>query len=179
MAKHAELRQAAHADMAHLFPLMNRAIRQLLAPWLNPQQIDGSFEFMGLDSQLIADGTYFVVLIDGSIAGCGGWSRRATLFGGDHSDGRSPRLLDPETEPARVRAMYTDPAYTRRGIGRRILERCENAARSEGFTHAELAATAAGLPLYEACGYAAIEDIPTIASNGASIPLIRMGKILI
>lgn len=176
MKNSSHIRLARELDLPVLVPLMNIAIRQLLAPWLTPEQIDGSFEFMGLDTQLIADETYFVVTIEDEIAGCGGWSRRATLFGGDHTDGRSPRRLDPNSEPARVRAMYTHPDFTRRGVGRAILDACESAARAEGFRRAELAATAAGVPLYEACGYASIEDIPTIASNGAQIPLIRMGK---
>ena len=112
---------------------------------------------MGLDTQLIDDGTYFVVQLDGQIAGCGGWSRRATLFGGNHTAGRDARLLDPDTESARVRAMYTSPAFTRRGVGRKILELCEAAARAEGFKSVELGATMGGKPLYEAAGYQPIE----------------------
>src|ERR1700742_2230742 len=143
--------------MPALTALMQASIRQLLPQFLSPAEVEASFAVMGLDSQLIEDGTYFVVESDGALAGCGGWSRRATLFGGNHSAGRDARLLDPASEPARVRAMYTDPAFVRRGVGRKILDLCEDAARAEGFSRAEMGATMAGKPLYEACGYCAIE----------------------
>src|ERR1700733_10499634 len=108
---------------------------------------------MGLDTQLIKDGTYFVIEADGCIAGCGGWSRRATLFGGNHTAGRSEALLDPARDAARVRAMYTHPDFARKGVGRMILAHCEAAAAKEGFRKVELAATMSGLPLYRVCGY--------------------------
>jgi GNAT superfamily N-acetyltransferase len=132
---------------------------------------------MGLDTQLVEDGTYFVVEQDGSLAGCGGWSRRATMYGSDHSPGRNAELLDPNTEAARVRAMYTHPSFVRRGVGRLILSLCEEAAQAEGFTRAELVATMAGEPLYRACGY---EPIAPLADDrgGAPVPLLRMGKAL-
>jgi len=132
---------------------------------------------MGIDTQLIADGTYFVIEIDGEIAGCGGWSRRATMYGGDHTHGREPALLDPSRDAARVRAMYTSPAFTRRGVGRAILDAAEAAARAEGFSHVELAATMGGLPLYRTCGYQDVEHF-TDASGGAPVPLVRMRKAL-
>ena len=131
---------------------------------------------MGLDTQLIGDGTYFVVECDGRIAGCGGWSRRATLFGGDHSAGRNAALLDPRTDAARVRAMYTHPDFTRRGVGRLVLEVCEAAAAADGVTRVELAATMAGVPLYRACGYSDIEAFESDTPSGVRVPLIRMGK---
>src|SRR5262249_4181318 len=120
---------------------MDSAIRDLLKPYLPAEAIEASFSIMGLDTQLIEDGTHFVIEAERQIVGCGGWSRRATLFGGDHSAGRDAALLDPGTEPARVRAMYTRPNWTRRGIGRLVLELCESAAAAEGFRRAELAAT--------------------------------------
>jgi GNAT superfamily N-acetyltransferase len=128
-----------------------------------------------LDIQLIDDGTYFVVEQDGAIAGCGGWSRRATLYGGDRSPGRDAALLDPAKDAARVRAMYTRPACVRRGVGRLILALCEDAARAEGFVRAELVATLAGEPLYLACGYRAVECF-TDERGGVAVPLVRMGK---
>jgi GNAT superfamily N-acetyltransferase len=131
---------------------------------------------MGLDTQLIEDRTYFVIETEERIAGCGGWSRRATLFGGDHSAGRDAALLDPATDAARVRAMYTHPDFTRRGIGRLVLELCEAAAAREGFARVELAATMAGVPLYRACGYADIEAFDSDTPSGVKVPLIRMGK---
>ncbi len=130
---------------------------------------------MGLDTQLIEDGTYFVVNVSDELAGCGGWSRRATLYGGDQSPGRSPALLDPATDAARIRAMYTHPAHTRKGVGRLILVLCEDAARAEGFLRAEIMATLAGEPLYRACGYQACERVVD-DRGGAPVPLVRMRK---
>jgi GNAT superfamily N-acetyltransferase len=132
---------------------------------------------MGLDTQLVQDGTYFVVEQDGSLAGCGGWSRRATMYGGDISPGRDPALLDPAADAARVRAMYTHPDFVRRGVGRMILAACEAAARAEGFRRAELVATMAGLPLYRACGYEVVERFSD-DRGGAPVPLTLMMKAL-
>ena len=169
-------RLATASDMEVLTALMNAAIRDLLPQFLSPAQVEASFAVMGLDTVLIEDGTYFVIELGGELAGCGGWSRRATLFGGNHTKGRDARLLDPTTEPARVRAMYTSPRFTRRGVGRKVLALCEEAARQEGFSHVELAATMGGKPLYEACGYRPIEAIPVTTPNGVEVPLLRMGK---
>lgn len=171
-------RLARMDDVAVLRPLMARAIGELLKPFLPPEKVEASFAVMGLDTQLIADGTYFVVECEGAIAGCGGWSRRATLFGGDHSAGRDAALLDPAKDAARVRAMYTDPAFVRRGVGRLILQLCEDAAAREGFARVELAATMAGVPLYRACFYRDIEPFESETPSGVRVPLIRMGKAL-
>src|SRR5260221_13814686 len=124
-------RLATPTDMPALQLLMTSAIRELLPQFLTPEKVEASFAVMGVDSQLIEDGTYFVLEEDGQIAGCGGWSRRATLFGHNHSAGRDARLLDPASEAARIRAMYTSPAFVRRGVGRQILALCEAAARKE------------------------------------------------
>jgi len=169
-------RLAAASDVAALTDLMNSAIRDLLPEFLSPDQVEASFAVMGLDTVLIEDGTYFVIEFGGELAGCGGWSRRATLFGGNHTKGRDARLLDPKTEPARVRAMYTSPRFTRRGVGRKVLSLCEDAARKEGFARVELAATMGGKPLYEACGYRPIEAMRVTTPNGVEVPLLRMGK---
>lgn len=176
MSRPLSLRLATSVDLSALTALMDLAIGEPLKPYLPPEGVAASFEIMGLDSQLIADGTYFLVEEGGVLAGCGGWSRRATLFGGDHSAGRDARLLDPATEPARVRAMYTHPAFTRRGVGRLVLQACEAAARGEGFAACEMAATLAGEPLYAACGYAPIERFSATTSRGYVVPLVRMGK---
>ena len=170
------LRLARPDDMPVLSALMDRAIGELLQDFLPPEGVKASYEIMGLDTQLIADGTYFVVEDGDAIAGCGGWSRRATLFGGDHSAGRDAALLDPKTDAARVRAMYTHPDHTRKGVGRIILDSCEAAARSEGFSRVEMAATMGGVPLYRACGYHDIESFEAETSTGYRVPLIRMGK---
>lgn len=168
-------RRATRDDIDTLRALMEAAIAELQKPFLDAAQIAASRTLMGLDTQLIDDGTYFVVESDREIAGCGGWSRRATLYGGDATPGRSPALLDPACDAARVRAMYTHPAHVRKGVGRLILSLCEAAARAEGFTRVELMATMAGQPLYEACGYAPIEPVLD-ARGGAPVPLLRMQK---
>ena len=171
-------RLATPADIPALTDLMQAAIRQLLPQFLDAAEVEASFAVMGLDSQLIADGTYFVIESDGVIVGCGGWSRRATLFGGNHSAGRDARLLDAGSEAARVRAMYTDPGHVRRGIGRMILTLCEAAARAEGFRRVELGATMGGQPLYEAAGYQPLELMQVATPSGVTVPILRMEKYL-
>jgi len=177
MADGLRIRLATDADMETLAGLMARAIGQLQSAWLDPAQVEASREVMGLDTQLIEDGTYYVVEdAHGAVAGCGGWSRRTTLFGSDHTAGRDEALLDPAVDAARIRAMYTDPAFVRRGVGRLVIETCERAAVAEGFRRCELAATLAGEPLYRACGYELLEPFERQGSNGAVVPLKRMGK---
>jgi GNAT superfamily N-acetyltransferase len=168
-------RVATADDIPALEAVMDAAIGELQRGFLTPDQIASSRMIMGLDRQLIVDGTYFVVEHGDEVAGCGGWSRRATLYGGDHTPGRDAALLDPSNEPARVRAMYTNPAFARRGVGRLILKLCEDAARAEGFTRLELMATLSGQPLYAAYGFAPIEAIED-DRGGAAVPLVRMGK---
>ncbi len=170
-------RLAAPADLPALTALMDDAIGELQRGFLDEAQIAASRQLMGLDTQLVADGTYFVVQDGEAIAGCGGWSRRATLYGGDHSPGRDAALLDPATDAARVRAMYTRPAFARRGVGRLILSLCEAAARAEGFGRVQLAGTLSGEPLYRACGYHVIERIVDERA-GVPVPLAIMGKAL-
>ncbi len=176
MSQTLTIRPAVSGDIPALKAVMDRAIKELLPAFLPPAEVLASQEVMGLDTQLIEDGTYYVVEADGAIAGCGGWSRRATLFGGDHSAGRDAALVDPATDPARVRAMYTSPDFTRRGVGRLILATCEAKAKAEGFNRCEMAATMAGEPLYAACGYQRIEPFEAQTSNGVKVPLVRMGK---
>jgi GNAT superfamily N-acetyltransferase len=172
-------RLAVPADMPALERVMDAAIRGLLPAFLPPEKVAASFAVMGLDTQLIADGTYFILEQGGEIAGCGGWSRRATLFGGNHTPGRDARLLDPASEAARIRAMYTAPAFARQGVGRRILSLCEAAARAEGFIRAELGATAGGEALYRACGDGAVGRLEVATPRGVAVPITRMGKSLI
>jgi GNAT superfamily N-acetyltransferase len=169
------IRRATRDDVAALTPLMRAAIEQLQGEHLDAAQIAASRAIMGLDAQLIDDGTYFVVECDGRLAGCGGWSRRATLYGGDHSAGRDSALLDPSSDPARIRAMYTHPDFARRGVGRLILSLCESAAAADGFTRLELMSTLAGAPLYAAAGFEAIERTED-TSGGVPVPIIRMAK---
>ncbi|WP_313535981.1 GNAT family N-acetyltransferase [Sphingomonas sp.] len=165
-------------DLEALQAVMARAIAQLQHGFLTPEQVAASHQVMGLDTQLIADQTYFLVEDEAAkIAGCGGWSFRATLYGGDASIvTREPQPLDPARDAAKIRAMYTDPDFTRRGVGRRVLGLCEDAARSAGFARAEMMATMAGVPLYRACGYHPIETILSAPIDGVCVPLVRMEK---
>ena len=172
-------RLAQIEDLSALHALMGRSIDTLQDAFLSPEQVRASRQVMGLDSQLVKDQTYFLIESGDRIVGCGGWSWRATLFGGDDSIvAREPAPLDPATDAAKIRAMYTDPAFARRGIGSRILDLCERAAGEAGFGRVEMMATLAGAPLYRACGYVEIERVQAKASNEIIIPLIRMGKLL-
>ncbi|SDK88757.1 Predicted N-acetyltransferase YhbS [Nocardioides sp. YR527] len=170
-------RIATQADIPALTEIMDKSIADLQKGFLTQAQITSSRTVMGIDTQLIEDGTYFVVEDGDEIAGCGGWSRRATLYGGDHTPGREPALLDPTHDAARVRAMYTNPAFARRGVGRLILELCERAAAAEGFATLELMGTLSGEPLYRAYGFEPVERI-TDDRGGAPVPLVRMRKVI-
>jgi len=170
-------RLARRDDLAALKALMDAAISELQKPFLDEIQIASSRAIMGIDTQLIDDETYFMVYADDEFAGCGGWSRRATLYGGDQTPGRSASLLDPMKDAARTRAMYTHPGHTRKGVGRLILSVCEGAARAEGFKEMELMSTMAGEPFYRACGYSPVERIVD-DRGGVPVPLLRMTKSL-
>jgi len=170
-------RLARRQDLDALTAVMEAAIAELQKPFLDDAQIESSRTIMGLDTQLVDDGTYFIVESDGEIAGCGGWSYRATLYGGDQSPGRSAVLLDPARDAARVRAMYTHPRHARKGVGRLILALCEDAARAAGFRTVELMGTMSGEPLYRACGYQPVERVLD-DRGGAAVPLLRMSKLL-
>lgn len=172
-------RIATAGDLEQLRALMDRAIDQNQSDFLSREQVLASRLVMGIDTQLISDGTYFVVEEAGRIAGCGGWSFRATLYGGDASIiAREPERLDPARDPAKVRAMYTDPDFVRRGVGSLILGLCENAAREAGFHAVELMATVAGVPLYNHAGYAPAGPPEDANIEGVRVPLQRMRKAL-
>jgi len=162
--------------------LIALSARSLQALDYSPAQIEGALgTVFGVDTQLIADGTYFVVDAIGkggmkAIAGCGGWSKRKTLFGGDRGSGREDSLLDPLQDYARIRAFFVHPDLARRGIGSRILDACESAAREAGFKGFELGATITGERLYKARGYRVTGRIDVPLPNGASMPVIRMSK---
>jgi GNAT superfamily N-acetyltransferase len=170
-------RLAQVEDLPALNALMERAIEQLQSGFLSPDQVSASHQVMGLDTQLVQDQTYFLIEAEGTIAGCGGWSWRATLFGGDDSMVlREPLPLDPAIDAAKIRAMYTHPDFTRRGIGAKILGLCEDAARNAGFAKVEMMATLAGVPLYRACGYTDIVPFEAKTQEGVTVPMIKMGK---
>jgi GNAT superfamily N-acetyltransferase len=171
------LRPATHADRAALTLLIARSARELSAADYRPEQIEGALQgAFGVDSQLIGDGTYFVAESDGQLVGCGGWSRRRTLFGGDSHSDRNAAELDPRTDAAKIRAFFVDPRYARRGIGRALLERCEAEARAHGFTRFELMGTLPGVRLYQAFGYVAGEPVRYPVAPGVTIEFVPMHK---
>ncbi|HKW27971.1 MAG TPA: GNAT family N-acetyltransferase [Verrucomicrobiae bacterium] len=160
--------------MDELIPL---SVRILQAPYYSAAQMEAAIgPVFGVDRQLIRDGTYFVVEHDGKIVGCGGWSRRKTLYGGDRGRDDEDEQLDPKRDPARIRAFFVHPAWARRGIGRSILVTCERAAIEAGFQKAELVATLAGEPLYASFGYAVAERYEAPMINDLSLPVVRMTK---
>ena len=171
------IRTATSEDISALERLIEESVRALSVGFYTPQQIESSLQYVfGVDTQLIEDGTYFVVEADGLLAGCGGWSKRKTLYGGDKVKTEEDDLLDPKTQPSRIRAFFVHPNFARRGIGRLLLDACEQAAREAGFSALELAATMPGEPLYAACGFHIIERIEVELPDGVLVPIARMGK---
>ena len=150
--------------------LMKASTRDLFPAYYDAVQTEASIRFIAsVDAALIADGTYFVAEIDGELVACGGWSRRDKLYTGSGEGDTDARLLDPATEPARVRAMFVRPDWTRRGLGRRILEACEAAARAEGFRKLALMATLPGRPLYEAYGFRGTGEMMVRMPDGVEL----------
>ena len=151
------LRNALLTDVLQIEALIARSARGLCTDDYRPSQVEGALRgAFGLDTQLLADGTYFVAEEDGRCVGCGGWSFRATLFGGDARADRDSSKLDPATQAAKIRAFFVDPAQARRGIGSLLLERCEKEASAHGFSRVELMATLPGVKLYAARGYVGV-----------------------
>lgn len=169
-------RLANYNDIEPIKTLMVQSMDVLLKEVLTPAQVAKSNASMGLDTQLLDDQTYFLIYDQDTLVGCGGWSRRRTLYGGNHTAGRDNALADPLTEPAKIRAMYTHPNHIRRGVGRLLLELGENAARAEGFQTIVLGATASGILLYQKCGYEEIEDLAVPDADGVTVPIILMRK---
>lgn len=170
-------RLATLDDLPALREVMRRSIEKLQDGFLSREQVAASHKVMGLDTQLVRDGTYFLVESEGRIAGCGGWSWRSTLYGGDDSVvSRAPEALEPAKDAARIRAMYTDPDFARQGVGRLVMRLCEDAAMRAGFRRATMMATMAGVPLYEASGYVAVDPPVTSSIDGVEVPLVRMEK---
>ncbi len=175
-----QIRLARTEEIPALEQLIAASVRGLSMGYYSPEQIESALlHVFGVDTQLIADGTYFAAELEGQIVGCGGWSKRKTLFGGDQAKEGEDNLLDPVTEPARIRAFFIHPDFARRGIGKQIIKACEQAAAAAGFRRLEMAATLPGEPMYTAIGYAAIERFDLPFPNGISLPLVRMGKSLI
>jgi GNAT superfamily N-acetyltransferase len=182
-----DIRQATHSDIPLLEVLIDSSVRGLQAQDYTPAQMEGALKTVyGVDSQLIEDGTYFVAEVGKDeaprmsgqllIVGCGGWSKRKTLYGGDHWTGRHDELLDQRHDAAKIRAFFIHPKWARRGIGSMILEACEEAAKTAGFTRLEMGATLTGVPFYRAKGYIASEHLEVPLANGESLPIVRMTK---
>ena len=173
------IRKATLEDIAALEVLIPASVRGLQAGDYTAEQMEGAIgEVFGVDTQLIRDGTYYVVEADGQIVACGGWSRRKTLFGGDRLRGKDDAWLDPGTDAARIRAFFVDPRWARRGIGSSILKTCEDAAAAMGFKRLELASTLTGIPLYRTHGYREIAPIDVPLRYGQTLPVVRMSKVI-
>jgi len=192
MHSNIHLRLAVPEDVPVLRELINASVRGLQTKDYTPAQIEGALKTVfGVDSQLIADGTYIVaeansdgnqcaeqkvVKVEPMIVGCGGWSKRKTLYGGDRWTGREDELLDPLRDAAKIRAFFIHPAWARQGIGGMILEACESAARAAGFTRYEMGATLTGAKLFSVKGYVAVKPISIPLMNGEVLPVIHMEK---
>jgi len=174
-----QIRLAAASDLPALRELIPLSARELSRGYYSEEQTESAIRYVfGPDSRLIADRTYFAAEQDGALAGCGGWSRRRTLFGGDQMKAEEDPLLDPATEAARIRAFFVHPAFARRGVGSAILDACMSAARAAGFRRMELASTLPGVPLYEAFGFEKREPIDVPMPDGVVLPVIRMERML-
>ena len=173
-------RIAKPSDVPAIIALMQESITENMKAYLSANEIEAAKETMGVDNSLIADGTYFLIEteVDGNpvLVGCGGWGKRKTLFGGDHTVGRDDSLSDPQTDAARIRAMYTHPAFTRQGIGSLLLSLGEETARLAGFKRIQLGSTLAGEPLYRAAGYIELHRENIKGANGSDSFIITMEK---
>lgn len=169
------LRVAERADIPVLNGLIELSGRALSVGYYSPEQADAiTRHVFGVDTQLIDDQTYFVIEQEGRIVGCGGWSKRRTLFGGDQTKSGPDPLLDPATEPGRIRAFFVHPAMVRRGLGRQLMAACKAASKQANFNSLELAATLPGVPLYLASGFTIVERFDLALPDGIHVPLVRM-----
>ncbi|WP_295999971.1 GNAT family N-acetyltransferase [Rugamonas sp.] len=173
------LRLAQPSDVAPMEALIARSGIALSAGFYTAAQAAAVTEHVfGVDTQLVADQTYFLIERDGVLAACGGWSKRATLFGSDRAKTGPDPLLDPATQPARIRAFFVDPAMARQGLGRMLMQHCQQQAAAAGFSALELAATMPGVPLYLASGFEVCEPFEISLPGGVSVPLARMRKVI-
>ena len=173
------LRLATSTDLPSIGALIEESVRGLSAGIYTPEQIESGLAYVfGADTQLIADGTYYVIEDGSQIVASGGWSRRRTLYGGDqHKSGADP-LLDPTVDAARIRAYFVHPSRARRGLGRMLFDACLDAARAEGFRAFELGATLPGVPLYRALGFTPRERVDAALPDGVVLPIVRMTRSL-
>ena len=171
------VRKATLADREAITDLIAESARQLSKNEYTDKQIEGAIATVfGVDTDLIHDGTYFVADQNGTLIGCGGWSKRKTLFGGDQFSNRDAGTLDPATEPAKIRAFFVHPAHARKGVARAILDACEREAKEQGFHALELMATLPGVKFYEACGYSKEGNFDLKLPDGVKLELVPMRK---
>ena len=175
------VRKAVEGDIPRLREIIEASVRGLQAGEYSLAQIDGALQSVyGVDSQLIADGTYLVAEAESEaepvLVGCGGWSKHKTLYGGDQCAGREDSLLDPSRDGAKIRAFFVHPKHARRGIGSLILKACEDAAQAAGFKRLEMGATLSGVAFYRAKGYREVENQQVPLSNGELLPIVKMTK---
>ena len=171
------IRMATMQDVPALKELIPTSARELSKGYYTPQQAESAIKYIfGADTQLIADKTYYIAEADGQVVGCGGWSKRKTLYGGDQMKTEQDPLLDPEQDAGRIRAFFIHPEWARKGIGRRIIEACEEAAKADGFTRMELGATLPGEPLYAAMGYEVTDRFDIPMGDGTALPAAHMKK---
>lgn len=172
------IRPARADEIPALEDLITASARQLSRGYYTDEEIEAAIAHVfGVDSELVRDGTYLVVEAEDGVLGCGGWSRRATLFGSDRFAGRESGLLDPARDAAKIRAFFVAPAAARRGVGAALLKACEDAAAAAGFTRTELMATLPGEPFYAVKGYQPLPAI-TVDCGGVAVRFVPMGKIL-
>ena len=172
------LRKATKDDIPRLKEIIEASVRGLQANDYSPTQIDAALNSVyGVDTQLIADGTYFVAGTESEIVACGGWSKRKTLYGGDQFQSREDTLLNPARDAAKIRAFFVHPNWASQGIGAAILKACEDAATEAGFARLEMGATLSGVAFYKAKGYTAVENLEVPLSNGEALPIVKMQKI--
>ena len=171
------LRKAGIADIPAIEKLIDASVRGLQAQDYTPEQIDAALRTVfTVDTQLVEDGTYFVIEQDGELIGCGGWSQRKTLCGGDHHAVRNDVLMDPTSDAAKIRAIFVAPGYARQGIGSVLLKAAEDAASAAGFHRLEMGATLTGVPVYLRRGYREVERMTVPLENGIILPVVRMEK---
>ena len=170
-------RLATFEDVPVLQALIAESARGLSEGYYTKAETEAAIKYVfGVDSQLIEDGTYYVVESKGAIAACGGWSRRSTLYGGDQHKGIADPLLNPATDAARIRAFFVHPDFARQGIGKMLIKVCEKAAHQYGFSKVEIGSTLPGVPLYEAMGYHTIKKMRVPMPDGTSLPVVNMKK---
>ena len=171
------IRVATMEDIPELQALIPESARGLSQGYYTPQQIESAIKYIfGVDTQLISDKTYYLAEAEGQVVGCGGWSKRKTLYGGDQMKAEQDPLLDPQEDAGRIRAFFIHPDWARKGIGRRIIEACEEAAKADGFITMELGATLPGEPLYAAMGYEVTNRFDIPMADGTTLPCAHMKK---